>query len=146
MAGLKREKVAFNRRIRLSNGKTIPLRKKAEAPATVYFGVRFKDGISVFMPRAKNRPKRDLRELRRHALSVRGLPPEAADKPSDQIVDVSEACRNCAREIPGCTGCAFSAAIAAEKAAAEKNAAPKAEAKAAPKDGPGFSDGGKKIA
>jgi hypothetical protein len=55
---------------------------------------------------------------------MRGLPPAAADKPSDAIVDVSEAGRNCARQIPGCTECAFSAAIAAEKAAAEKKPDP----------------------
>ena len=109
MAALKRENVRFNRSIRLSNGRVIPIRKRNEPAATVYFGVRFKDGVTVFMPRAKGVEKRDLAELRAHALRVRGLPEK-----DSEIAVVTEACVKCARSIPGCGGCDHAAALKAE--------------------------------
>ncbi len=107
----------------------IPLRHTPEAPASVYFGVRFKDGVSVFMPRKAriaDGATRDLAELRKHACVVRGLKPAVSPGAKQEafadadIVSVTTACVKCAREIPGCTGCAFGAAIQEEAAAAEK--------------------------
>jgi hypothetical protein len=70
---------------------------------------------------------------------VRGFkPPVVTGNPAqpwkdEDIAAVSEACVKCAREIPGCTGCAFGAAIQEEAAAAAK---PKSEpeTKAAARD------------
>jgi hypothetical protein len=113
------------------NGKRvrIPLRAKPEAAASVYFGVRFKDGTSVFMPRAirtADGASRDLAELRMHACRVTG-------RKDTEIAAVETACVKCAREIPGCEGCGYSAALAkeAEAAAKPKAAAPAAEKKEA---------------
>lgn len=102
--------------MKLRNGRVFSLKAKPEPPATVYFGVRFRgDGINsvppVFMPRKIGKRSRDFGELRRYALRVRGFDPKKDDS---KIVNVAEACVKCARSIPGCKGCAFSAAIAAE--------------------------------
>ncbi len=101
------KQVNRSRRVRLGNGKVVPLRARVEAPAAVYFGVAFKDGATVFMPRRAGMPDRDLGELRAHALAVRGL---GAEHEAD-IVATAQACNNCARSIPGCTGCAFHDAV-----------------------------------
>jgi len=112
------------------NGQRVRLRLRntPEPPASVYFGVRFKDGISVFMPRKVGVEKRDLAELRKHACVVRGLKPAVSPGAKQEaftdadIASVTTACVKCAREIPGCTGCAFGAAIQEEAAKAAEAA------------------------
>ena len=111
MAALK--KVGRNRSLRLSSGKKVPLRARPEAPAAVYFGVLFRDGATVFMPRRAGVKERDLGELRAHAMSLH----------EGEIAAVAEACHKCARSIPGCAGCDFGRAAApkAEESHAESH-------------------------
>lgn len=96
------KQVVRNRRIKLSNGKLFSLKPRPEPPATVYFGVAFKDGRHVFMPRRIGTPSPDLAGMRAYALRVRGMDDDS------EITGVAQACNKCARSIPGCTGCAFS--------------------------------------
>ncbi len=109
------KKLTRNRRIKLRNGKVYPLRARPEPAASVYFGVQFKDGVGVFMPRRAGMPDRDFNKLRAYALSVRGLDA----KHEAEITVTAEACNNCARSIPGCAGCDFSRALAVAKAEGE---------------------------
>lgn len=97
------------------NGQKIrlPIRTVAEPPATVYFGVRFKDGTAVFMPRrirTADGASRDLAKLRAYACRL-------VRKKDTEIASVAQACVKCARSIPGCTGCSFGAAIQEEATA-----------------------------